>query len=94
MDIILKSEVHPTIQISLPYSAKVDIILKSEVHPTVRSRSVLFHKVDIILKSEVHPTQIDREVLTTRWISFLKMRYIQRTENYTLWYRGRYHLKK
>ena len=72
----------------------VDIILKSEVHPTPKERAQEDSSVDIILKSEVHPTQIDREVLTTRWISFLKMRYIQRTENYTLWYRGRYHLKK
>ena len=94
MDIILKSEVHPTVGSSYFRNSWVDIILKSEVHPTGSGTAFTDDQVDIILKSEVHPTQIDREVLTTRWISFLKMRYIQRTENYTLWYRGRYHLKK
>ena len=50
--------------------------------------------IDIILKSEVHPTTKNYNPLYQGLISSQKVRYIQRTENYTLWYRGGNHLKK
>ena len=56
MDIILKSEVHPTPAIDNRLTTLVDIILKSEVHPTPAIDNRLTTLVDIILKSEVHPT--------------------------------------
>ena len=69
MEVILKSEVHPTISHTIRTNGLMEVILKSEVHPTDGWLSSADRPMEVILKSEVHPTCHHSTCDSMRWKS-------------------------